>query len=786
MFYQMLAIVYLVIALLCWAGSVFSLLRLRFFVAGNIGVLLFLMGLWSALSAVDFLTTSVATQLVITRFAYIAYTMVTPCWVLFLVEYSTRKPQLKNPKMIALFALFAGIYVLQWFNPGRIFYRNIRTVFAPQRTYFLADYGPAFWAFTGISYLLLLAAGIWLAVQARRKRVRLRHLLLMLAATYLPTLCNLPYVFRLVAFDCTPLGFAGSCVLLAILYRQEFFAELPPSRRAILDTMEGGIILLDSRGHTVWCNRTAQDMLALSPRADACASTDALLAKWFPEGIPAEIHQQQSFTHPLKGVLRFRATRTPLRGTKLAAGHSSLLILQDETALYQAQQRLHRLQHFDEITGIYNRHYFTQLLDNAIANCLRREQSLSVICATIINQKDYCNLYGTDFCDALLHDVGQKIQKGLRSSDVVARFPDDEFYLLFTFSNNPEEVQTHTEGAFRRIAGLFNAPLRVGDTTVQIRLRAGAAFCPFHARQPDTLLTMARSAKRSADIRHNQLLNVYDHHMGIAFEQYVKLEQDLYHALSQGEFFLVYQPQVHISTRRVVGVEALLRWRHPELGIISPNTFIPIAEESGLLHDIGLWVIEQAVAQLRIWHDMGLKDLRVGANVSMSQLIHPDFSDRVLQIIQEADVPPENLELELTESIAMFPEALVHQHLPRLHEAGLRLAMDDFGMGHSSLSYLKHFSLDTVKLDKVISSDILQSDTSLAVVRSVQQLCDSIGLDTVVEYIEQPEQLPVLEELGCNVVQGYVFSPPLPEPECTSFLLRSNGLEAQPATSEQA
>jgi diguanylate cyclase (GGDEF)-like protein len=450
------------------------------------------------------------------------------------------------------------------------------------------------------------------------------------------------------------------------------------------------------------------------------------------------------------------------------------LVIREETAQYKTQKRLEFLEDYDEPTGLYNRQRFTQLLHTEMERCKTYPQSVVLICAGVLNIKEYCYVYGNAFGNALLRALGERIGGILRKSAAIGYFSDEEFYFYFRYEDDGGSVNARTDAVMTRVYEVLTAPFQIDGITLNVRLQAGAAFCPQHTISCDRLIAMASAAKRSADSMSKNLYTVFHGRAGVSQMHYLQLEQDLFNALKRNELYLMYQPQMDLRTGKVMGVEALLRWLHPEYGLVSPLDFIPIAENNGLIHPIGLWVLEQALDQLATWEAQGLTDVRMSVNISMVQLTSVTFSDQVLRLIERRGITPENLELEITESIALFPEALMHRHLLRLREQGVRVAMDDFGMGHSSLTYIKEFALDTIKIDRLLSSDINNNQISLAMVRSVRTMCESIGMDLVVEYIETPDQVKAFEAIGCHLLQGFMFSPPLLAKACTDFIVKAN------------
>jgi diguanylate cyclase (GGDEF)-like protein len=600
--------------------------------------------------------------------------------------------------------------------------------------------------------------------------------LLGICAVLPPLAANLLYLAGLVPHDLSGLAFLPSCACLFFFCRSSLFADLSLPRRALLDALPDGVLLLGERGEVLQANAAAVQMLGLAEETTGIRdkATQAI-RNWplNPQDDAQEACFSQAISIPGKGTWQYRVSANRLR-TSPRATIRRALVMQDETALQQLKKRLEALETYDESTGLYNRRWFTQHLRQEMARCEKTPQSVALACVSVVNYKEYCYVYGSGFGHALLSAVGARIEDVLRPSDAMGYFSDEELYIYFRYENDGGDVNTRTDASMARLYEAMAAPFQINNITLTIRLRAGVAFCPQHTRSCDRLIAMADAAKRSAGSTAKRLYNVYRPRAEVSSPHQLQLGQDLHSALSQGALSLVYQPQINVRTRKVIGAEALLRWQHPQHGLILPIDFIPIAEENGSIHAIGYWVLEQAIDQLAAWEAQGIDDVRMGVNVSLVQLTHADFADQVLRLIERTGINPRHLELEITESIALFPEALMHAHLPRLRERGVRIAMDDFGMGHSSLSYIKEFGLDTIKLDLLLAIDILSNQTTVAMVRSVQVLCDALGIEMVAEYVEQPDQAKAFEAIGCFLMQGFVFSPPLRAEACKSYILKAN------------
>lgn len=774
--YSYIIPLYLISALVCFLGSALIHRQLRLVVAaGSAARVLLIMGAWAFLGALESMLTTQDRKLLLTNIAYVAYTMLIPSWVQFMVEYTTRRTQGNNVLVVALYSLFGVFAVLNWINPGNLFYTSIAMTNLGGIAVLTPVYGPIFWVYTACAYAATAAMLLWLIFAGGKKKIRRSHMVIMAAAVCVPILCNIPYVFKWVPYDITAIGFIGSALMLFILYQDAFFADMPLSRRNIIDAMGDGIILVDGNRQVMEMNGAAKDMLCVNDEeSDWAQRASEAISTWPLHMDKASCRFVQPTIHPVHGLRYYRISSSSIKVDKREMDHF-LLVLQDETTLHTVQERVQYLECYDEATGLYNRQYFLQLLEQEIERCQLLPQTIALVSASLNNFREYCYLYGNEFGQELIQAIGGIIKGVLRRNDAISCFSDNEFFFYLRFENS--NIMTNTEqidGAMSRIYEQLRKPITIGDVTLEVKLRAGIALCPKHSTDSAKLINLAYVTRRNVANHLNKPYSIFKEGPGVDYNRSLTLEHSLHKALERNELYLVYQPQIDLRDQHVVGVEALLRWSHPELGLVPPNEFIPIAEENGLIHSIGFFVIEEVIKQIAAWQALGQREIRVSANVSINQLTNSLFSSKVLELLEKTGIDPKCLELEVTESLALFPEALTYGHLQKLREKGVRIAMDDFGMGHSSLSYIKEFEVDTIKIDRMVTKDILNDHVSVAMMKSVKLLCESLGTDMVVECIEHQEQLRILEEMGCYVVQGYVYSPPLLVEACTKYILAAN------------
>ena len=427
----------------------------------------------------------------------------------------------------------------------------------------------------------------------------------------------------------------------------------------------------------------------------------------------------------------------------------------------QAEEKIHHLAHHDTLTGLPNRFSLHQRLTQAIASVRRESRSLAVMFLDLDHFKSINDTLGHPVGDRLLVAVSQRLKACVRDSDVVARLGGDEFVVVMT------DVGEAPVGAVSAMAAKILQRLTMPHVVDGRELHAtpsiGVAVFPDDGNDADTLMKNADVAMYHAKSRGRHNFQFFAASMNVAAEERVALEGSLRHAIDAGELLLHYQPQIDAVSGKVVGVEALVRWQHPERGMIPPVKFIPLAEETGLIEPLGLWVLDAACRQLWSMSRRHGAGLRMAVNLSARQLRQESLVDRVRELIATYEVAPGGLELEITESVAMDDPDLTIEVLRRLRELGVVLAIDDFGTGYSSLSYLKLLPIQRLKLDRSFVSEIETDHNDAIICSATIALAHSLGLEVVAEGVETEAQLTYLKYLGCDIIQGYYFSRPLAE-----------------------
>jgi diguanylate cyclase (GGDEF)-like protein len=410
------------------------------------------------------------------------------------------------------------------------------------------------------------------------------------------------------------------------------------------------------------------------------------------------------------------------------------------------------LAHYDALTNLPNRVLFHETLEHALAY-VRRGQVLAIHCLGLDKFKAVNDTLGHPVGDNLLQAVAERLRNGLRETDTVARLGGDEFAIVQTAIASPIDAIDLAD----RLMGIIGAPFEIAGHQIVVGASIGIALAPPDGIGADQLLKSADLALYRAKLEGRGVYRLFRADMDAAMQARRVLELDLRHALQAGEFELFFQPQIDLSTRRIAGFEALLRWRHPTKGLVPPDRFIPLAEETGMIVPIGEWVLRQACSAATAWPD----DLRVAVNLSAVQFKSRNLVSAVAGSLSESGLQPNRLELEITETVMLQDTDITLATLHQLRAKGVQIAMDDFGTGYSSLSYLTRFPFDRIKIDQSFVRELGTRTDCITIVRAVTTLGHDLGIAITAEGVETEQQLDALERAGCTEVQGYLFSPPV-------------------------
>ena len=422
----------------------------------------------------------------------------------------------------------------------------------------------------------------------------------------------------------------------------------------------------------------------------------------------------------------------------------------------QAQKRIRHLAYNDSLTGLPNRALFMDQLGRRIEQARAAGEAVAVLFLDLDRFKNVNDTLGHDVGDRLLVAVAQRVRRSVRNADCVARLGGDEFTVVLANIATPNAAIAAAQNICRALSTSF----QIDGHDIFVSTSVGISMYPHDATDVGTLLKHADTAMYRAK-KTNTGFQFFEASMEHSISESVRMENDLRRAIERGELEVFYQPQAHVETGEIVGAEALLRWRHPTRGMVSPLEFIPLAEETGLINPIGEWVLRTACGQLQRWVQSGLQ-IRVSVNLSVKQLLQKNFAQTVEEVLKDTGVAPQLLELEITESTLMEKAEHTLEALHRLRVLGVRLAIDDFGTGYSSLSYLKRFPVDIIKIDRSFVRDVSHDPDDASIVTGIIALAHSLRLDVVAEGVETESQLRFLREQSCDLMQGYYLSQPVP------------------------
>jgi diguanylate cyclase (GGDEF)-like protein/PAS domain S-box-containing protein len=448
-------------------------------------------------------------------------------------------------------------------------------------------------------------------------------------------------------------------------------------------------------------------------------------------------------------------------------------IYDDITAQKQAEAQIHRLAFYDALTNLPNRRLLTDRLQQAFAVGARTGQHGAVLFIDLDNFKMLNDTKGHDIGDMLLTEVAMRLNASVRDGDTVARLGGDEFVVVLeSLSSLQDDAATQADTAAEKILAALSQPYQLAEYMYYTTPSIGVVLFLGNQQSLDDVLKFADTAMYQAKTAGRNTIRFYDPVMQAAIEARADLEEELRYALERQQLCLYYQIQID-SSNRTLGAEVLLRWQHPDRGLVSPAQFIPLAEDTGLIIPIGLWVLQTACTQLNIWQSKALtRDLTLAVNVSAKQFRSPDFVAQVQRVIVDSGAKPALLKLELTESIVLENVEDTIAKMRELKLLGVSFSMDDFGTGYSSLQYLKRLPLDQIKIDQSFVRDIVSDPNDAAIVRTIIAMSEVLGLNVIAEGVETEAQRDFLDSRGCHAFQGYLFGVPMPLQDFEASLMK--------------
>ena len=544
--------------------------------------------------------------------------------------------------------------------------------------------------------------------------------------------------------------------------------------RSLVESANDAIVSTDSQGRIVSWNDSATTIFGYGRREastkflnDLFASLDGTAGS--ESFNAAELLQSDSKAVEMIGV-RKDGTTFPLEISLSSWATSEGLfysgIIRDITDRKSLEEQLTQQALHDPLTKLANRVLFRDRVEHAISKIVRSRTAVSVLFLDLDNFKTINDSLGHRVGDLLLVSVAERLRSCLRNSDTPARLGGDEFAVLIEDANHPQEAILISE----RINDVIRAPFLIEGKGVLVAASIGIASATVGNENPEELLRNADVAMYKAKALGKGRSVFFEAEMREELMERVELEADLHKAVENGELMLFYQPILELRTGGILGMEALARWNHPRHGLVSPQKFIPLAEEGNLILPIGNWVLQQACSKAGQWAEANGAELSISVNLSIRQFQQEDLVRIVSETLRTSGLPPRCLILEITETLMIQNTEAMIRKLTELKGLGIRLAIDDFGTGYSSLSYLHRFPIDILKIDKSFIGTLHKGNEGLAVTRAIIMMAASLNLRVIAEGVENAEQAAVLERLGCDVGQGYFFARPLSEDDMTAYL----------------
>lgn len=550
----------------------------------------------------------------------------------------------------------------------------------------------------------------------------------------------------------------------------------------VFESTREGILITDAEARILEVNKAFTDITGYTAEEAIGQKPSLLKSNWHDEQFYQEMWRSLNETGTWEGEIRNRR-----KNKELFVEHLTIFsiknrkgevthyvgIFVDVTEEKSREERIHHLAHYDPLTDLPNRSLFEDRLRHSLERAHRHQKQVALLFIDVDNFKNINDSFGHQVGDQFLQSVAERLTGCLRREDTVARLGGDEFAVILEDTRNAQDAVIVAQKIFKALS----EPFGLQGQEVFATASMGIALYPQDADNP---VDLAKSADTAMYRAKEQGKNIYQFYTAEMITQALKrlaMEASLRRALEREEFLLHYQPQVDLKTGQIIGTEALIRWQHPELGMISPAEFIPLAEETGLIVPLGQWVLRTACAQNQKWQAAGFPPLRMAVNISGRQLKEETFPEMVMQVLQETGLHPSYLELEITESILMESVDSAVERLSQLKSLGVNISIDDFGTGYSSMSYLKRFPIDKLKIDSSFVRDVPHDPDDVAINAAIIAMAHHLRLAVIAEGTATAEQLTFLREKNCDQIQGFFFSRPIPAEEFTQLLQEGKRLE---------
>ncbi|HET7230300.1 MAG TPA: EAL domain-containing protein [Longimicrobium sp.] len=630
-----------------------------------------------------------------------------------------------------------------------------------------------FWLHVGYSWVLhSITVGLLVLKVMRSPHLYRRQAAAIMLGALVPWVGNVLHIGRLVHFPANPMPFlftfSGAAFAWAI-FRFRFLDILPVAREAVVERMDDGVIVLDEGGRVVDLNPAARTLLGVNGTPYLGRPGREVLGPWGVladggSGVLSASAEVETGTDDARRRFDVRMTALSRAGT--VGGR--VFVLRDVSDRARAEEALRRSAFYDALTGLPNRALFLDRLEKAAARTSRGTHPFAVMFLDLDRFKLVNDSLGHHMGDELLVSVARRLEGCMRPGDTVARLGGDEFAVLLEDVEGTEVATAVAD----RILAVLDQPVSLEGHDVFPSASIGVVMGTEVNVPAGHLLRFADVAMYRAKARGRNRRELFDPSMHESVVARLKLEGDLRRAVDRGELRLFYQPIVELATERTAGMEALLRWQHPERGLLPPSEFIRVAEETGLIAGMGAWVAREAAGQLAAWQRElpSPEPLRMSVNVSTGELADPAFADRLAEVLREAGPLHDTLRVEVTESTMMRNADSVIPVLERLREMGVRAYMDDFGTGYSSLSWLHRFPVNVLKVDRTFVERLPREPDAVEIVRTIVALAHTLELEIIAEGVETADQASLLREMGCQYAQGFRFAGPMTAEEAGAHL----------------
>jgi diguanylate cyclase (GGDEF)-like protein/PAS domain S-box-containing protein len=569
---------------------------------------------------------------------------------------------------------------------------------------------------------------------------------------------------------------AGAAAAISRVSRR-YLRQEPPAEsgyKQLIDQANDGVVIVDAESYRVqyanpsflrrlgYSTEEAASLTLLEIFADGDSTAESLLSRLTDAGQMAlNLQQRCKNGAMLDAEVRCNSLEFDGRDVLAYVTHDVSLRRKAEQQLIENQQRLDRMAHHDQLTGLPNRHYLSSFLPQAIEDARTSGTMLGVVFLDLDRFKHINDTRGHETGDKLLQEVAGRLRSCVRDCDVIIRMGGDEFVVVFRNVTASEEV---TRGAGRIVEALNN-PIIIDQQPLQTTGSVGVSMYPRDGADMVELLKHSDTAMYQAKDRGRNNVQTFSHIMDRKLKERVAVEASLREALRLKQFDVHYQPFVNLTTRRVVGLEALIRWKHPTQGVIPADQFIPVAEETGLIVPMGLFVLQKTMLTMSAWRKAGASLVPVSLNVAPAQLQRGELHDTIATMLKSQQLHPKLIQLEMTERAIFDAQGVKGESredtMARLRDLGIKIAIDDFGTGYSSLSYLKNWRVDTLKIDRSFVRDLVTDSSDLAIVSAIIAMAKHLQIQVIAEGIEGYQQVEILRRLGCNIGQGFLFAQPM-------------------------